>query len=233
VCTDTPKRVYMRRILLVAVVAVVAALAAPSLIQADTVNFDNVVAPSLFPETTYSPFVTPSITFTNGVVLNDIAPSNFDFLATTAPNLYATTDIANNPFFVPANGPFPSTVITGTFTNGTGSGLSLDVINGASASTFTVNLYDALNNLIDSATISLNGFGSAGNVGRVAFFDSGISYFTVTSGQTSGPGVGVNYAIDTVNFTTTPTAAPEPASLALLGTGLLGLIGFKRSRKTA
>lgn len=215
----------MRRVLLVVCLAVFAALAAPSLIKADTVNFDNVTAPCCFFNSTYSPFVAPNITFTNGVVQSNVG---WDNLATTAPNLYATSD-----FFTLANGTLlPSTVITGTFTNGTGSNLSLDIINGNGASLFTVNLYDALNNLIDSATIGLTGFGppSGTNVGTVSFADSGISYFTVTSGQASGE---VDYAIDTVNFTSTPTATPEPASLALLGTGLLGLIGIKRSRKTA
>ena len=48
----------MRRILLVSVFAVLAVFAAPSLIQADTVNFDNVVAPADFIQVpSYSPFV--------------------------------------------------------------------------------------------------------------------------------------------------------------------------------
>jgi len=215
----------MRRILTIVGLSLCAILAAPSLIRADQVNFDNVVAPADFNQVpSYSPFVTPSITFTNGVVLND---SDFGFLSTTAPNLYATTDQ-----FKLMNGLFlPSTVITGTFTNGTGSGLSLDIINGEFflASTFTVNLYDSSNNLIDSATISLSGFGLPGDVGTVSFVDSGISYFTVISGL---PANNTDFAIDTVNFTTTgTTAAPEPASLTMLGAGLIGLAGFKRNRK--
>jgi len=56
-----------------------------------------------------------------------------------------------------------------------------------------------------------------------------ISYFTVTTDQASGH---IDFAIDTVNFNAT-TATPEPASLAVLGLGLLGLAGVKGSSKLA
>src|SRR5262249_25261078 len=124
-------RVNMRRILLVSVFAVLLVLAAPSLIQADTVNFDNVVAPAVFIQVpTSSPFVSTGLTLTNGVVLND---THFGSSSTTSPNLYATTD-----FHPLADLTLLPGFIVGTFTGGTGSGLSLDVINGFGAADFTL-----------------------------------------------------------------------------------------------
>jgi len=209
----------MRRVLSVGVV-LLAVLIVPSLAKADTVNFDGSSVPCCYINVTYSPFVTPEITFTNGVILDNSGWANE---ATTAPNLYATSDFA--PL---ADSTLLPGFIVGTFTSGTGSNLSLDVINGVfSSGTFTLTAFDASNGVLGVTSMLLNPFTTPGSVGTLSLNVGNIDHFTVTSDQ--GPSH-IDFAIDTVNFNST-SATPEPASLALLAAGLAGLAGLKRSRK--
>jgi len=141
--------------------------------------------------------------------------------ATTEPNLYGTSD------FLPLDdGSLLPGVITGILT-GTTSALTLDIINGASASTFTLSAFDAGDVLIDTEIVALSLFGSPGFVGSASVSGSGIKKITVTSAQGEDS---IDFAIDTVVFDGEEPVIPEPGSMLLFGLGGLGA-GFIRRRR--
>ncbi len=59
---------------------------------------------------------------------------------------------------------------------------------------------------------------------------TGASYVTLTAGVQSGDG-DVTIGPVIMSGGPTPTPAPEPASLALFGTGALGLLALRRQRR--
>jgi hypothetical protein len=214
-----------------AALAVGSALLVPVLTRADTVDFDNVVAPPDFANVTpggpQGPTVSyPNITFNGGVILND---TDYAGEATTKPNLYATSDF----FHLADNSMLPGAIRADFSAAGIFDSIALDIANGTSASDFTLSAFDVSNMLVASQTILLADFGAPGAVGTAMVSGSGIDYFTVTTAQVAGS---KDFAIDTVRLNPAVTATPEFGSVFSLG-GLLAAGGagawVRRRRSTA
>lgn len=121
----------------------------------------------------------------------------------------------------------------------------LDQSGGSTVESYLIEIFNASNVLLDSisvtAGVALSGiaigvdsFGKTvgdGVVSRFGFSRAAneISYLKITGSRPAG---GFGLAFDNFATDTFTNNVPEPASLALLGTGLLGLV-FARRRKTA
>lgn len=181
--------------------------------KADTINFDEFTSPPVtccFSDTgIIGPIVYSTVTIQDGAgsghVMNSEGWSNQQ---TSGDNLFGTLSSGAIDFL------FNQDVF----------GLNFDLINGTGAFDFVVSIFDANDSLLGSQTISLNSFATQGSVQNVAFGQTGIRTVHIAGSD--------DFAVDTINFSTSGGAVPEPASWALM-IGGFGLAGGALRRRRA
>ncbi len=182
--------------------ALLATVAAPNAHAGSiTINFDAqaVGHPVAFDGTINSPLTIGIATFTGGeLLINEI--SGID-----ATGVYATTNVVTGPYVDP---------LTITFSQGV-SAFSLLLTNNQ------VGTYVVMDNFGVSAAASLGTDASE----TFSLLGTGITSVTIEGSTTMGQW---DFAIDNVSFTPSATATPEPSTVILFGTSLLGLVPFRK-----
>jgi hypothetical protein len=198
------KRKLIQAALLLSVVGVTTAIQA----RADVVNFDQYASPPVaccYGSTGVTgPLVYPHVTIMDGNGAGSVMNgSGWDNEQTSGNNLFGTE----------------SGTIVLTF-NVPVSNLVLDVINGTSASSFTLNGYDQTSTLLGADTQSLNSYTSPGSVSTFS-----LNFGDIWSATVVGNG---DFAVDTISFNTGTT--PEPGFLGILVAGVATLFASKQRR---
>ncbi len=183
-----------------------------------TVDFDN-MAGCCTANLSNSSGASPSPWLTFGIMRIDGGMVVADPNATSAPNVYAAFGAAPPS----SNNVGHSGSIEMMFSSAV-SNLGFDVINGGMPSGFMAFAYDPNGNQLGVDIVQLSCSSCIGDVGHVSFNFGDIGKVIVVTGPAATLS---HFAVDTVSFTA-PAAVPEPASLALLGSGIIALWSMRK-----
>jgi len=188
------------------VAATVLVLGTGTTVGATTINFDEFPSPPVtccYGNPVVGPLIYPEVTVVDGAGHGQVMNGNgWNNLQTSGDNLFGTLCSQMNL----------------NFNEGVGN-LEFDLINGDGAFAFTVTAYNQAMVPIDVQVVALPNWGDR----------SGVRHIVVPIGNVWKEQIVGNFdfAIDTVTFNA--AAVPEPASLVLLGGGLLA--GIRRLRR--
>jgi hypothetical protein len=102
---------------------------------------------------------------------------------------------------------------------------------GASNEDWILRAYDSSSGILEAFTLPQTWFSNAGDFFGIA--NPNIAYATLTQVTSVNEPGGIDYIImDNFKYVTGQiNSVPEPATMLLLGSGLLGLLGFRRKIK--
>lgn len=102
---------------------------------------------------------------------------------------------------------------------------------GASNEDWILRAYDSSSGILEAFTLPQTWFSNAGEFYGIA--NPNIAYATLTQVTSVNESGGIDYIImDNFKYVTGQiNSVPEPATMLLLGSGLLGLLGFRRKIK--
>jgi hypothetical protein len=130
-----------------------------------------------------------------------------------------------------SGGMFPLTVAFASPVRGAGANIEPDE---QTTFTATIEAFDGSTSLGTFTEAGVSNGSADGSAIFIGVLDTNAEITSIVFGLTNVPSDGGNFAINSVRLVTPAvTAAPEPASLTLLGTGAAGLLGYGWRRKRA
>lgn len=159
--------------------------------------------------------------FTNTFTGAEISPPGSYSSGAFAYTLSAAGGLYSNGDFIGTN--LPNDALTITFT-----GAPVTAIGG---NFYATNISDIFQSVAITATLS-NGTSTTYTPGSTATFRGVTTDLAITSLILSAPGAGLYVGLDNffVGTAAVTSTVPEPASLGLLGAGLIGLAAMRRRR---